>query len=268
VTSDRRRRRLLITGAEGIIGTVLRERLAERFELRFLTRTPAPFESRVADISDLDAIAPAFSGIDSVIHLAASSAVESTWEELLPANIVGAYNVYEAAARSDVPQVVFASSNHAVGMYEVDGAPDIYEPGDPRCYDHTVEVRPDSLYGVSKAFGEALGRYYTERRGLRVICLRIGSIQPNDDPDRPARLEAAPEKPLTPEQERARTRALWLSHADCARLVTAAVEADAVRFGIVYGISDDPGRFFDLEHARRLIGYVPFDRPPDRDAGG
>jgi nucleoside-diphosphate-sugar epimerase len=259
VVADGRKRRLLITGAEGTIGTVLRERLAERYELRSLTRRPVPFESMVADISDLDAITPAFDGIDSVIHLAASSAVGSDWETNLSANIIGVRNVYEAARRAGAGQVVFASSNHAVGMYEVDGAPSIYDPDDPRCYDHTVEIRPDSLYGVSKVFGEALGRYYAERLGLRVICLRIGALRAANDPHAPAHLEAAPEKPLTPEQQRARMQALWLSHADCARLVSCAVEADAVPFGIVYGVSDVAGRFFDLDHARELIGYVPQD---------
>lgn len=263
MTEVDRRRRILITGAEGLIGTLLRERLAsDRYELRALTLEPAEFESFSGDIADLDAITPAFAGVESVVHLAATAKVRAPWDEVLRSNVVGTYNVYEAARRAGVAQVVFASSNHAIGMYEVDGAPSIYKPDDTRSYDQTVEVRPDSLYGVSKAFGEALGRYYAERLGLRVICLRIGSVTEDDQLASSPQLDAAPEKRLTPDQARARAAAMWLSHDDCARLVSCALEADDVTFGIVYGISDNPGRFYDLDHARRLIGYVPRNQPP------
>lgn len=149
------RMRVLITGAAGTIGTALRCHLADRYELSALTRRPADFPSYVADIASLDAILPAFAGQDAVVHLAAAISVTSPWEEVLPANLIGTYNVFEAARRQDVGCVVFASSNHAVGMYEVEAAPAIDALADPRVIDHHAEIRPDSLYGVSKAYGEA-----------------------------------------------------------------------------------------------------------------
>ena len=165
-------RRVLVTGSEGTIGAAVREHLAERYELVSLTLTPQPFSSHVADIFDLAAIRPAFENVDAVVHLAASPALETPWDAVLRNNIVGTYNVFEAAREAGVSRVVFASSNHVVGMVELDGAPALYEPDDERSLDHTAEIRPDSLYGVSKAYGEALGRLYMERHGLRVFCLR------------------------------------------------------------------------------------------------
>jgi nucleoside-diphosphate-sugar epimerase len=253
------RRTVLITGADGQVGRVLMRGLAGRYVLRALTYHPAAFDSVVADISDLGAIRAAFDGIDAVVHLAGVPRVTATWDELLPANVVGVRNVYEAAADAGVPLVVFASSNHAIGMYEVDGAPAIYEPGHGRIYDEHAELRPDSLYGVSKLFGEALGRYYVERRGLRVICLRIGALRENDDPTTPTELEAAPGKLRTPGEKSARHRAVWLSHRDCVSLVQAAIEADHVQWAIAYGVSDNAARFWSLESAERLLGWRPQD---------
>ncbi|CAN5539074.1 MAG: NAD(P)-dependent oxidoreductase [Chloroflexi bacterium] len=254
-------KRVLITGANGTIGTALREHLGDRYELTALTRSPADFPSHLGDIVDLDAILPAFQGVDSVVHLAATPSVTAEWDEVRDSNLIGVYNVYEAARRNGVPQVVFASSNHAVGMYEVDGAPELYELDDPRVYDHTVPVRPDSLYGASKVFGEALGRYYVDRHGLRVICLRIGAVQPGDSPTVGLALEVDPDR-LTVEEQRQRTRALWLSQRDCAGLVAAALDADHVTWAVVYGISDNPRRFYDLSHAREVLGFEPRDSAP------
>ena len=164
-------RRVLVTGAEGTIGSAVREHLGGRYELTSLTLTPQEFPSHVADVADLDAILPAFEHVDAVVHLAASASLEAPWDDVLRNNIVGTYNVFEASRQAGVERVVFASSNHVVGMYELDGAPGIYDPDDDRSYDETTELRPDSLYGVSKAYGEALGRMYVERYGLRLsVC--------------------------------------------------------------------------------------------------
>ena len=103
-------------------------------------------------------------------------------------------------------------------MYELDGAPGLYDPDDERSYDHTAEIRPDSLYGVSKAYGEALGRMYMERHGLRVFCLRIGAVRAHDDPTEPS---ANPLIDLDAEGRRNRLRAVWLSRRDCAELIAA-----------------------------------------------
>jgi NAD+ dependent glucose-6-phosphate dehydrogenase len=252
-------RRVLVTGAEGTIGTAVREHLADRYELVSLTLTPQEFPSHVADIYELDAIRPAFDGVESVVHLAASPAIETPWDDVLRNNIVGTYNVFEAARQAGVSRVVFASSNHAVGMYEVEGAPGLYDVDDERSYDHTVEIRPDSLYGVSKAYGEALGRMYVESHGLRVFCLRIGAVRQNDDPTEPSE---NPLIDLDSEGRRNRMRAVWLSRRDCAELIAACLDVEDVAWALVYGVSANPRRFWDLEHARELLGWEPQDAAP------
>jgi len=259
------KQRVLMTGAEGTIGTALRTLLADRYDLRALTLQPAAFPSHVANIADLDAILPAFVGIDTVVHLAASPAVETPWEEILPNNLIGTYNVFEAARRQGVGAVIFASSNHAIGMYELEGAPDIYEVDDPRCYDHTVEVRPDSLYGVSKIYGEALGRYYHDRHGLRVYCLRIGAVRANDDPVAAEVFATSPTflNLTNTESRRKRMRAVWFSQRDCAELIAACLEAKDVSWAIVYGISANPGAFWDMSSAKELLGFEPQDSAPE-----
>ncbi len=251
--------RILVTGAEGVIGAAVREHLAERYELVSLTLTPQEFPSHVGDISELDAIRPAFENVDAVVHLAASPAIETPWDDVLRNNIVGAYNVFEAAREAGVARVVFASSNHAVGMYELDGAPALYDVDDERSYDHTAEIRPDSLYGVSKAYGEALGRMYMERHGLRVFCLRIGAVRANDDPTAPT---PNPLIDLDADGRRNRLRAVWLSRRDCAELIARCLDVEDVSWAIVYGVSGNPRRFWDLNHARELLGWEPQDAAP------
>ncbi|HEV2529271.1 MAG TPA: NAD(P)-dependent oxidoreductase [Thermomicrobiales bacterium] len=262
-TSNRPVRTVLITGAEGQIGTALREHLAGEFEFRYLTREPQDFASHVGDIADLNGIRPAFEGIDAVVHLAASAPVESTWDDVLHNNLIGTYNVFEAARSAGVDRVVFASSNHAVGMFEFEGSPQLFALDDPRRIDHTHPIRPDSLYGVSKAYGEALGRMYHERHGMAVYCLRIGSMLGHDNPyDVDLLASGAGILELTPEQTRQRMRATWLSRADAARLIRQCLVVPDVRWALVYGISDNPRQYWDINHARALLGYDPQDSAP------
>ncbi len=244
-------RRVLVTGADGLIGRLLIDAWRESgaCEPVGLARKPGPYADVVADIAGLAALTPAMQGVDAVVHLAASSAVGSPWDAVLAINLIGTYNVFEAARRASVQRVVFASSNHAIGMYEVEAAPALYALRDERLFDELVPVRPDSLYGVSKVFGEVLGRYHVDRHGMRVICLRIGSVLADDDP-RDAGNDAH------------RLRATWLSHRDCAQLIERALDAD-VAWAVVYGISDNPRQFWDLASARALLGYRPVDRAPD-----
>jgi len=252
-------RRILLTGAEGVIGTAVREHLGGRYELTSLTLARQEFPSHVADIGDLEAILPAFEDVDAVVHLAASAGLETPWDDVLHNNIVGTYNVFEAARQAGVARVVFASSNHTVGMYELDGAPGLYDVDDERRYDHMAELRPDSLYGVSKAYGEALGRMYMERHGVRVFCLRIGAVRANDDPTAPT---ANPLIDLDAEGRRNRLRAVWLSQRDCAELIASCLEAEDVSWAVVYGVSGNPRRFWDLSHAREVLGWEPQDSAP------
>lgn len=228
-----------------MIGRLLAERLdAARFEVRQLGR-------RDADITDLPALERAFAGADSVVHLAASSSVDAAWDELVGPNLVGVRNAYEASRRAGVRRVVYASSNHAVGMYLLDDTV-FADPAHPRLVTADDPVRPDSLYGATKAWGEALGRFYAELHGLEVVCLRIGWVTEDDQPPRPGQVIRH-----TPEASR-RAPAMWLSHRDCASLVAASLEAN-VEFAIVNGVSDNVGRWFSLEEGRRLLGWAPED---------
>jgi nucleoside-diphosphate-sugar epimerase len=235
--------RVAITGADGLIGRVLRAGLSDRFAPRWLTREDA-------DVADLAALEAVFVGTEAVVHLAANAEVDASWDELLPANVIGAYHAFEAARRAGVRRVVFASSNHAMGMYMWDDDR-FADAAHPDQVGTDLPVRPDSLYGASKAWGEALGRFYTERHGLEVVCLRIGAVTEGDEPpDTAARIE--------PPRVARRVPGMWLSHRDCVSLVEAALTAD-VGFAVVNGVSDNLGRWFTLDEGRRRLGWEPRD---------
>ncbi len=255
------RPRVALTGATGIIGTALREHL-DGYEIRALSRRPVDFPHVLADITDQESLVQAFDGVDAVVHLAAAATVEAPWDDVLSNNIIGTYNVFEAARRAGVDLVVYASSNHVIGMYELDAAPRLYALDDPRVYDEDVENRPDSLYGVSKIFGEALGRFYADRHELRVICLRIGSVRRDDDPRSPDIAGSASWLDITTEQAYERLRATWLSKRDCVQLVQRCLEAKHIEWAVVYGVSNNPRLFWDLTRAREVLGFDPRDAAP------
>jgi uronate dehydrogenase len=223
--------RILVTGAAGRIGTMLRTRLARTGRLLRLLDV-APVTSGVAEeavtgsVSDLDGMTAACAGVEAVVHLAGHPG-EVAWADILADNINGTYTVLEAARRAGVPRVVFASSNHAVG----------YRPADEDAPDYAFP-RPDTFYGVSKVAGEALGSLYHDRHGMDVICLRIGTCA---------------ERPRTE-----RGLATWLSPDDCGRLVEAALTAPSPGFRVVWGISANTRARWSLAEARAL-GYEPRD---------
>ena len=257
------RKRVLITGVAGTVGQGCVEYLSDRYELTGLDiKDPSNVPTRVADIANLDAILPAFEGMDAVVHLAGNPSVASPWDDVFNINIQGTYNAFEACRLHGVPALVFASSNHAIGGYEMDGAPDIYQLDDPRVYDHTVELRPDSLSGVSKIFGEAVGRYYAEFHGVRSYNLRIGSVRADDDPKDPSVPNGSFWLDISAQDKFDRMRATWLSKRDCAGLIAACIEAEDVPFAIVYGISDNPRKFWDISHGEQLLGWKPVDSAP------
>jgi uronate dehydrogenase len=219
---------VLVTGAAGTIGTALRQRLPDYgWTLRCADRVAADGVERadVTSAADLDAVV---AGADAIVHLAGQS-VEAPWPVIRDSNLDGTYEVFEAARRHGVARVIYASSNHAVGFTPV--AADAQLPAD-------APPRPDTLYGVSKVFGEALGRYYFERYGVRVACLRIGTFA-----DRPTDVRAL---------------STWLSPDDCARLVDACLRTDALDFSIIWGISANTRRRWSLAEGEKL-GYVPAD---------
>lgn len=227
---------VLLTGAAGGVGTRLRRLLRGAYPELRLSDLAAPADLApderfvAADLADLAAVERMLEGVDGVIHLGAVS-VERPWEEILPANIVGTYNLFEAARRKGVKRVVFASSNHVVGFYRRS-----------RRIGTDVPVRPDSRYGVSKAYGEALGAYYADKFGLRVLCIRIGNVA-----DRPIDL---------------RRMSIWIDPADLVQLVRIGLEHPALHYEIVYGASDNARGWWDNETAFRL-GYRPAGRSED-----
>lgn len=252
--------RVLLTGAEGVVGTVLRQGLDADVDLLPLTRRAAAFPSVVADIADLEALTSACAGVDAVIHLAAAAWLDAPWDDVLESNIVGTRNVFEAARLAGVRAVVFASSGHVVGAAEDDDA-ELYDLDDGRTLDESSSVRPDSLYAVSKVFGEALGRFYADTYGMRVICLRLGTVLANDDP---CSTESGRGRSgdLAAEQRFARIRAKWLSHRDCCTLLRCALAAEHLSWAVVFGTSDNPRQIWNMDGARQLLGYQPQDSAP------
>ena len=270
---------VLLTGAHGTVGTAVAEHLEDTHELTYLDREEHPDrETVVADVAEYDAIRPAFDGQDAVVHLAADPRMDAPWESVHPNNIVGTRNALEAAVDAGVDTFVFASSNHAVGMYELDHRPEIYDLDFGLTVDHTGPVRPDSHYGVSKAYGEDYGRYYAENRGLNFYALRIGSIRdpeydhPYGDAERG--VERGDWERGSEEYETmvARMKALWHSRRDAAHLVDcclrhgAEVDPGEVTFEIFYGMSDNERNWFDIDHARKVVGYEPTDAGEAWDA--
>jgi uronate dehydrogenase len=234
------RPRVLLTGAAGDVGTRLRPMLLEAYgalrlsDLREPAVPPRPGETFVrADLADPAQVAPIVEGIDAIVHLGGFS-VEGPWETILSANVVGTQVLYEAARRARVRRIVFASSNHAVGFYRRD-----------RPIDHAVPPRPDTRYGVTKAFGEALGALYADKHGLRVFNIRIGNVA--DAPVDRRRL------------------AIWLAPADLMQLVRIGIEHPDVRYEIVYGASDNARGWWDNRRAHEL-GYRPTARSEDHAA--
>ena len=227
--------KILITGAAGDVGTRLRKLLKGVYSLRVSDiRKPADLgaddEFVAADLGDYEQTKQITAGIDGIVHLGGYS-VEGPWETIHRSNIVGCYNLFEAAYRSGVKRIVFASSNHAVGFYPRD-----------RKIGVDVTVRPDSRYGVSKAFGEAVGALYADKHGLRVTCIRIGNVG---------------DKPLDK-----RRLSIWVKPEDLAQLIRIGLEHPDIRFEIFYGASDNAAGWWDNSNARRF-GYRPQFRSED-----
>ena len=241
---------VLVTGAAGTIGRILLDGLAEDCTLHGLDVRRAPGVEHVVDTSKGRRLARRFEGMQAVVDLAADARVEAPWKSVQENNVRATVNMLEAAREAGVQRVVFASSNHVVGLYERDEpyasiVAGRYEGIDPRAIPRLtadIPIRPDSPYGTGKAFGEAAARYYAEEFGLSAICLRIGTVNAANRP------------------ESTRQFATLLTHRDLVQLVRRCLAApDSVRFAVLYGVSANTWRFWDLEEARRTVGYAPVD---------
>ncbi len=224
---------VLITGAAGGIGRRTRKLLKGVYPRLLLSDRAAPNDLEdgeefvAAELSDLSAMTGLLQGVDGVLHLG-GQAMEADWDVIHQSNIVGCYNLYEAARINGTKRVVFASSNHAIGFY----------PRHARIgVDH--KVRPDSRYGVSKVFGESLGALYADKHGIGSLAIRIGNV--DDYPVDERRLS------------------IWISPRDLVQLVRIGLEHPDLHYEVVWGVSDNARSWWDNEAARRL-GYRPEDR--------
>jgi nucleoside-diphosphate-sugar epimerase len=248
--SDGTPHRVLVTGAGGLIGGILIDGLARAYEVRGVDVVPGRRVDHVVDLTDADAAAAVFAGADAVVDLAADSDADATWQTVHDNNLRATTNSFEAARAAGVKRVVFASSNHVVGMYEreepyasiVRGEYEGLDPTELRRLTAAIPIRPDGPYGIGKAFGEAAARYYADEHGISMLCLRIGTVN-------------AEGRPLSPRQF-----ATLLTHRDLVQLVERCLAAPPdVRYAVLYGVSANTWRFWDLEEARETIGYEPRD---------
>ena len=238
-----KRRKVLVTGAAGNIGSYFAEHSRGRYDLRLMVRGDEDRgkldalrgfgELVTSDLSDLEHLKSLCRGVDTVIHLAASASPDTPWEQLLPNNIVGTYNVMVAAKAAGCRQVIYASSIHAVSGYPADVQ---VKSSDP--------VNPGDLYGVTKCFGEAMGRYMAEREGLSVIALRIGAFQPVETAEHAGSLEMMD---------------MFVSRRDLNQLLERCVDVETLKFAVLHGLSDNRFKRLDITDARELVGYAPQD---------
>ncbi len=232
------KRKLLLTGAAGRIGSFFLKTYKDDYDFVLTDKREAAethgFPFHLAELSDFAAVRVLCAGVDTVIHLGADPSMEATWESLLPSNVIATYNVFEAAHLAGCRRVIFASSINAVFGYP----PDVQVHTD-------MPIFPINLYGVTKCWGEALGRYYAHTHKLSSICLRFGAVQPRDS----SHIDL--EHPYID---------IILTWDDCARLIAAAVNAaDSLDFGIYHGVSENRFKRLDISDARRELGYAPQD---------
>lgn len=219
-------KRILLTGAAGGLGKILRERIkpwADVVRLSDIGDMGAAGEGEEifrCDLADKAAVMEMMEGVEAVLHFGGIS-TENNFEAIMQANILGTYNLYEAAHKLGVRRIVFASSNHTIGFYRTTERIDADSP-----------TRPDSMYGISKCFGEQLSRYYYDRAGIETVCLRIGSSFP---------------EPRNP-----RMMVTWFSYDDLVESLRCSLFTPRVGHTILFGVSDNPGQWWDNSKAGHL----------------
>lgn len=190
-------------------------------------------EVLAGDLGDLDRLKEICRGVDTVLHLAADPSPAATWPSILENNIIGTYNAFVAAKAAGCRRLIYASSIHAISGY----------PPDVQVKTNEA-VNPGDLYGVSKCFGEAMGRYMAGQEGLSVIAVRIGAFQ-------------GPESAR--KEEGIKMLDAWVSERDLNQLFNRCIAAENVSFAIFHGLSDNRFKRMDITDARELVGYAPQD---------
>ena len=240
-------KKVLVTGASGLIGGLVLSNLGHKYEFSAVNRRKIDSVPCLqASIADFDAILPAFEGVDAVLHLAAHTA-GNDWEQQLNVDIGGTYNVYEAARRSGVKRVVYASSGgtmlgyerespyHEIAAAQYDEIPDAWP-----LITREAPVRPNDLVYFAKVCGEVIGRYFSDRFGISSINIRVGAVLPGDKPTLRRHYPG------------------YLSHADCVYMIDKCLSAPSgVRFDIFDAISDNKYHWRDTSHASDVLGWAP-----------
>lgn len=247
-------KKVLITGMSGLIGGLLKDHLLELggYELTALNRRPVDgVRNHQADISDIEAIKPAFAGQDVVVHLAAYLGSQD-WEGQHAGNVVGTYNVFEAARLAGVKRVVFASSGNAIRGFEFVSP---YKEIAAGQYDRVPEgfplitheqVRPEALYGAAKVWGEALGRHFSDDYGMSILCVRIGSVRREN-------------RPMS-----VRENAIYLGHADVCQMLRLCIDApESLEYDVFFAVSNNRWNYRDLSHPKEVLGYDPQESAED-----
>ncbi len=235
-----KRRRVLVTGAAGNIGSFFAAKTHQKYNLRLMARAQDEDCSAIqnygevvfCDLSDLEKLKQMCAGVDTVLHLAGDPSPNQTWDSALQNNVAGTYNLFVAAKSAACRRVIYASSIHAVSGYPKNIQVKTSEP-----------VNPGDLYGVTKCFGEALGRYMAEQESLSVIALRIGGFQPEETAQKPslALMDA------------------WVSQRDLTQLIERCIDVKQLQWAVFHGLSNNVFNRLDISDARELVGYDPTD---------
>lgn len=243
---------VLLTGAGGHVGRTVLDGLREEYDWRLMYHSqPAKepeFPYFTGEVQDHEDVRPAMEDCGAVIHLAGDPRKTAPWESVLPNNIDGTHTIYEVAVEMGVEKVVFASSNHAVGAFETEErTPEMYREHADFRLDGSEFPRPGNKYGISKATGEIIGRYYHDTYDISVCNIRIGNLNENHPPI-----------------DYERGQAMWLSPRDCAHLHDCALRAE-YDFETVFGISDNDRKYYSIERAKEVLGYSPRDNSAEWD---
>ena len=236
-----------ITGAEGTIGSVLRKGLSNKYKIISFTLQTQDFESVQMDLSNNNEIKGKFEGLDALIHLAADPRPEASWESVKKNNLEATYNVYNEVKNAGVKKIIFASTNHTQHGDTLLTTPETLDLKKNKILSLENNTNPDSLYAVSKLFGEDLGKYFSEQHKIKFIGLRIGWIVKGDDPTIMCG---------TPSEDY--LRSMYLSHRDCIQAFERALESSR-DFLIAYAISNNSTKVFDLKETSRTLNFYPED---------